>query len=364
MKNIKIYLQYPWKFPDSPYYKYLLANPPRNAEFINSKQSEHGAIVNKKLFFFSTFLKRSIRNAANKLYLPFLNAHLTKSNSKYEIIHCAHCISKNNSPWVADFESSGQFWVSGNPTDIGKKNVRKIILSKNCKKLMPWTENTKDGILKLFPEVKGKLEVVYPAVPDQKFKKKKNKKPIILYAARYFWIKGGLIALETLSRLKEKYGIEIIFISDAPDSIKKKYPNIDFLDLIPQSKLFEYYKEADIFFYPSFVDTFGFALLEAMSFGLPIVSANTEHTATRKEIIKDGKNGFLINVRGKIDYYHMGKKEKQISEALYKKVESLIKNERLRAKISKNNLNEIRDGKFSIAKRNKKLAKIYQEALK
>jgi len=37
-KKIKIYLQYPWKFPDSPYYKYLLKNPPKNVSFEGAKK--------------------------------------------------------------------------------------------------------------------------------------------------------------------------------------------------------------------------------------------------------------------------------------------------------------------------------------
>ncbi len=37
---MKIYLQYPWRFPDSPYYKYLIDNPPEGIEYINVKKTE------------------------------------------------------------------------------------------------------------------------------------------------------------------------------------------------------------------------------------------------------------------------------------------------------------------------------------
>jgi len=34
MKQIKIYLQYPWVVSDSSYYKYLINNSPENVEYM------------------------------------------------------------------------------------------------------------------------------------------------------------------------------------------------------------------------------------------------------------------------------------------------------------------------------------------
>lgn len=50
-------------------------------------------------------------------------------------------------------------------------------------------------------------------------------------------------------------------------------------------------KEADIFVYPTYNDTFPLVLLEAMEFGLPVVS--TDEGAI-PEIIENGVNGFII----------------------------------------------------------------------
>jgi len=43
--------------------------------------------------------------------------------------------------------------------------------------------------------------------------------------------------------------------------------------------------------YPGYSDSFGFAFLEAMAFGLPIVTVDG---FARREIVEDGKNGFVI----------------------------------------------------------------------
>ncbi len=365
MKKIKVYLQYPWKFPDSPYYKYLIENPPKNIEYVNA-ENQKGVITNKSKFLFSNKLKRYIRDSFNFMNFSIPNAYFTKTNEKYDLIHCAHCLSKNeDTPWVADFEGIWQFY-------IGKKNnktiekIRKILTSNRCKKIMPWTETTANEIIKEFPEIKNKVEVIYPAVPVQKFGKKESEKITILYATRYFWLKGGLIALEVYRKLNKVYGnkIELIFISDVPKDVKKRYPEIKIRGLVPKKELYEYYKKADVFFYPSFVDTFGFGLLEAMSFRLPVITVNTKYTKTRKEIIENGKNGFIFDINKDANYYGISNNEQKVIDRLVKNLERLIKNRKLREKMSRNCIDIIKNGKFSIKERNKKLRKTYEEALK
>lgn len=115
MKKIKVYLQYPWKFPDSPYYKYLIDYPPEKIEYLNIR-NQKGVIINKKLFWFSNFLKRNIRHFINFFNLSIPNVHITKSDKDYDLIHCAHCLSLNtDKPWVADFEDMWQMFIGKEP---------------------------------------------------------------------------------------------------------------------------------------------------------------------------------------------------------------------------------------------------------
>lgn len=371
MKSIKVYLQYPWKFPDSPYYKYLVDNPPHGTEYLNVKKQK-GVIINKQKFLFSNRLKKIIRNSLNLLNISIPNAHLSP-RGEYDIIHCCHCLSKNKGkPWIADVEAEWQLYI-GNKTKKSKERIRKILLRKNCKKILPWTQTTAEEIIREFPEIKHKVEVLYPAVPLQKRQKKKSGKITILYATRYFWLKGGLIALEVFKKLKQKYGdkLELIFISDVPENVKKKYSELNIGGLVPQKELYEYYKKADIFFYPSFLDTFGFGQLEAMSFGLPIITVNTKYTKTRKEIIKNNISGLIFDINDKIterlinqkDWLVISNEEKEIIDKLVKNCSKLIENKKLREKMSKNSIEMIKNGKFSIKERNKKLERIYERVL-
>jgi glycosyltransferase involved in cell wall biosynthesis len=368
MKSIKVYLQYPWKFPDSPYYKYLVENPPKGIKYLNAEK-QRGAITSKRLFWLSNFLKRSIRKFFSLLKISIPNVHLSPKEN-YDLIHCAHCLSKNlDKPWVADIEGIWQFYIE-NKTEKVKKKVKEILLRENCKKIMPWTQATAKEIIKEFPEIKSKIEIVYPAVPLPKYKKIKHNEINLLFVARYFYAKGGLETLEAFDYLTKKYNnVNALFVSQVPKDFLKKYENnkkIKFYNLMPQDKLVkEIYPKADIFVYPGYSDSFGFALLEAMSFGLPIVTVDA---FARKEIVEDGKNGFVID-KPKIEWDKdkpvIKEKDRQrLIRNIIKKTSLLIENKKLRERIGKAGFKQVSQGKFSIKERNKKLRRIYKEALR
>jgi len=365
MKNIKVYIQYPWKFPDSSYYNYLIDSPPKGIEYLSTKKQGQ-VITNKKFFWFSNRLKKIIRRSLKSFNLAFPNAHLTKIKEKYDLIHCAHCLSKNkNKPWITDIEMIGSFAISGWNTKRGKKKIKDILMRKNCKKILPWTESIKRDILKDYPEIENKLEVVYPAIPKIKnLKKIKNKKLKIIFVARYFDIKGGVIALEVLEKLRKKHKVEGIVVSNVPHKLKKEYSRLKIYNLIPQEKLFELMVSSDIFLYPGSVDTFGFSLLEAMAFGLPTITINTPNTKSRKEIIENNKTGLIFDVEKELSFNEIRINEKIVIDKLVENCSKLIQNRKLREEMSKNCLKEIKWGRFSIRERNKKLKKIYIEALK
>ena len=54
----------------------------------------------------------------------------------------------------------------------------------------------------------------------------------------------------------------------------------------------ERWEQADLFVFPSTLETFGIVLLEALSFGLPVIA--TEVGAAR-EILDDGRAGWLLH---------------------------------------------------------------------
>jgi len=366
MKNkMKVYLQYPWGVADSQYYRSLIENPPKNIEYQNIRKKEGMITKEKKLFFWKN-LKKISRALLNKLNLPLPNAHKSPEGD-YDIIHCAHCLSKNkDKPWVADFESLWQMWISGKNTKKVKKIIRKILIRPNCKKILAWTEVAREEILKAFPEVSNKIGVVGYAMPFPKIKKIKKETITLLFVSRYFYEKGGLHALEAIDSLTKKHkNIHGIFVAPTPKGIFNKYKKnkkIEFFGLTPHDKLMnKIFPRADIFIYPGYSDTYGFLFIEALAFGLPIVTVDR---SSRRELIKDKEQGFVINRKGIINPWKIGDSEQEIIKELIEKTTQLIKNNSLMKRMSENCKNEVKKGKFSIKERNKKLEKIYKEALK
>ena len=368
-KKIKVYLQYPWKFPDSPYYKYLIDAPPEGIEFLNVRKQK-GVITNNRFFVFSNILKKNIRKAAKFLAPSLPNAHLSPKGN-YELIHCAHCLSRNkDKSWVADIEYASQMWVAGS-TPKNKKNARKLLLSKNCKKIISWTKLMEKELLQKFPEIKDKLEVVYPGVPVLSDKRKKHKGIVLSFVARYFYKKGGLHALEVMDLLTKKYeNVSGIIVAEVPEEVKRmfsKNKKIQFKGLMNQRKLIEdVYSITDIFVYPGYSDSFGFAIPEVMGMGIPVVSVNG---SSRKEIISDNENGFVIDTSlnqrelVRISSELKSEETKRLIAKMVEKTESLILDRKLLLKFSKNAKNEIKNGKFSIARQKREIGRIYGEAL-
>ncbi|MBV7268143.1 glycosyltransferase family 4 protein [Winogradskyella luteola] len=101
----------------------------------------------------------------------------------------------------------------------------------------------------------------------------------------------------------------------------KQYNLSDRIEIISKVKdIDRYYNEASIFVFTSKTEGFPNALLEAMHFGLPCIS--TDCNFGPSDLIKDGKNGFLIPVNDQ--------------QALTAKLSQLINGEELQTKFSHN----------------------------
>ncbi len=369
MGNLNVFFQKPLGIVDSSYYESLVKNPPKKISysgFNNFKILIKGNLF-KKTFLLKLFLKKVLK----VLKVSFPNAYYSNNIGDSGLIHCTRCLSKNRFPWVADFEYINQFWFGGNSNKFNnksKKTVRKYLNSEYCKKIMPWSEWSKKNILREFPELKNKIEVVFPAVPIQTFSKNLHKKKVrFLFVGRDFEIKGGEIFLKILNTLTKKYPqVDGVIVSEVPEKFIMKYSKnkrIRFLKLLPRESLFtKIYPSSDILLYPTFSDTLGFAILEAQSFGIPVISQKTKSTHTISETIIEGKTGFIINnLKASGENRVMDPKT---LNSILKKCETLICERSLRNEMSKNAKTQILNGKFSIKERNKKLGKIYFDAMK
>jgi glycosyltransferase involved in cell wall biosynthesis len=113
--------------------------------------------------------------------------------------------------------------------------------------------------------------------------------------------------------------------------------NIQFHGQKTGAALKELFQKADIFTFPSRSETFGIVLLEAMSFGLPIVATAIPST---RELIEDNKNGILSPVddpKGLADALKLiftnSELRKRLSEANLERSKTILSEEEVAAKV-------------------------------
>lgn len=83
-----------------------------------------------------------------------------------------------------------------------------------------------------------------------------------------------------------------IVVGDGPirKQLEKKYPEVIFAGYKFGVELAEYYQKADVFVFPSTVDTYGIVILEAMACGTPVAGYNV--TGPKDQVI-NGINGYV-----------------------------------------------------------------------
>lgn len=381
MKRYKIFLN----VGEHPIYNSLINFPPQNAIFINYLKKKRAT---SKLSIYEkrkNILRKIITKFTSTLRIPRMFIFRTDA----ELIHTSRgIIPLNKIPWVMDIEHAKSFFDDHRPlmSTVARKIVGKFLLSKYCKKIMPHCYMAGKSITSAFGEdVRNKMEIVYPAIDVKKFKVKyTSEKCKLLFIANKFFEKGGKEVLEVFDILNKKYDIELLFKCNVPLEFKKryeKYNNLKFIEkVLPYESLFKrLYSKSNIFIFPTYIDTFGFSLLEAMSVGLPVIATNI---FAIPEIIEDYKNGFLIgakrygwadnkglmksefllNPQKRMHMYTLNKPD--IVRQLVEKVSLLIEDSSLRKRMGRYGRRLVEKGNFSIKERNKKLKKIYEEALR
>tara|TARA_Y100000034_G_scaffold133107_1_gene197735 strand:- start:612 stop:1421 length:810 start_codon:yes stop_codon:yes gene_type:complete len=258
--------------------------------------------------------------------------------------------------------------------------VQKKLSSKYCKKILCHCDATKQSFLKYLDcsKFKDKLDVLYPSSHIVNIKKTNSKDKRFLFISSIFEQKGGLFVLEAFKRLNKKYpNVSLHVRADVEESIKKEYCSKKIFfegysgeNILPREKLLkQIYPKGDIFIYTTFCDSFGYSLIDAMVAKMPIIGTNLFAVP---EMVQEGRNGFIVDIPGYrrddwIQEYSQAKfttreKEKFIV-GLVRQMEKFVKNPDLIEKMGAESYKRISKGNLSINERNKKLRRIYSEAL-
>ena len=333
-----------------------------------------------------TLFRKYIKNIYDFIKMPRFIYLFNIKNC--DMIYSTRGISiLNKIPWIVDFEHVSHFVGLDRKLILNeniKKNVKKFLNLKWCKKILPNTYAALQSFKNIFGEdLVKKMKVLYQTMqPTPLLKRNPDDKIVILFNGN-FYHKGGNIALKIFEILNQHYNnLEMIIISNPQEGLimkyKKKYSNIKFFKKgsnISRSQLInDYFMKSDIFLYPSQGDSNFPAVLLGMNAALPIVCSDYY---AFPEIIENDVNGFLIHShlgdiereypKRIINYWkgedqkiiHIHEKE-FIAESI-DKICKLIDNSNFRKSLGNNGREMLINGKFSINQRNKQLLKIIEE---
>jgi len=178
------------------------------------------------------------------------------------------------------------------------KVSRILVTSQDSKELIPKRFHFKTDVM---------LAIALPSnflLKKQEVLYKRNSRVFsMIFAGRLLHWKGIQLILKVLEKFKVKGEVKLTIVGSGgakegllAESKKLGVSHlINWVSKVEQSRLQEMYSQHDVFVYPSFHDSGGMAILEALSYGLPIVCLKTGGPG----LIVDESCGFAVDLEGK-----------------------------------------------------------------
>lgn len=306
-----------------------------------------GNPVKKILFFTKAFikLKRLLKNNAFDL----IHIHMSYRGSFYRKYIVTKECKKYNKKVIIHLHGSEfkEFYKNG--TNNLKRKIKELFTIADCTFVLG--KDWKNFIKRIAP--KSHILVINNAISMPEItEKEEDKIPHILFLGALIKRKGVidlLNAARTIQKSVQNPFILNIAGSGEEENALKKYVEINrmkeyvnFLGWIDNEEKKKLLASSDILVLPSYNEGLPIAILEALSYGLPVVSTNV---GSISEAIENNKNGFLYNP-GDV-------------ETLCKLMKKLIENREMWKKFSKS-AQEIVRSRFSEDVFFSKIEKIYK----
>ena len=155
--------------------------------------------------------------------------------------------------------------------------------------------------------------------------KKDKSRQVFLAVGRLVPIKNITLQIEAMAEITKKYSnAELWVVGDGPEfnnlkiKIKKLKleESVKLLGQKTKEELNEIYSQADVFILTSDLEGWGLAVIEAASYGLPIIMTDV---GCAGEVIKNNESGIVVPIGGKL--------------SLIQAMETLLRDEALRQRI-------------------------------
>lgn len=120
-----------------------------------------------------------------------------------------------------------------------------------------------------------------------------GKKINVIFVGRINQQKGALHLFKAIDKIGyNDFSFKFIGSFNANSQYYKKYKETcEFTGHVPKAKMREIYQAADVLVFPSLADGFGLSVIEALSYGVPVICSRN---AGVSDLIIDGYNGFVV----------------------------------------------------------------------
>lgn len=255
-----------------------------------------GSLVKKTLFFSNAY--RKLKNLIKQNAFDIIHIHMSYKGSFYRKYYVTKLSKKYSKKVIIHLHGSEfkDFYNCGDSKR--KKQIRELFSIADASIVLG--EDWKNFILSIVP--KANVIVINNAVPLPDIETKKiGKTRTFLFLGALIQRKGVVDLLNAVKQMKNQdvsnFRLLIAGVGGEEERLKEYVKAnelqsyVRFLGWITKEQKPELLKKADVLVLPSYNEGLPIAILEAMSYGLPIISANVGSIA---EAVKENENGFLI----------------------------------------------------------------------
>lgn len=311
-----------------------------------------GGYISKPLNRVHNTLERCIHFNSDNIDADIVHVHtwythfagiLAKLNYSIPLVLTAHSLEPMR-PWKKDQLGPGynfSSWVEKTTIEMADA-------------IIAVSQETKENILEHFNVAAKKIHVVPNGIDPDHYKPVHDPRtikalgidparPFMLFVGRITEQKGIIHLVNAIKYLNKD--IQVVLCASSPDTKKiatemellikkarKTHANIHWITkMVNQQSLIALYSHAAVFCCPSVYEPFGIINIEAMACETPVVATAVGGI---KEVVADGKTGFLVPVKLKKNSHQPVSPEK-LSKDLAAKINQLIDNEKLRIRFGK-----------------------------
>ncbi|KPP81383.1 MAG: Glycosyl transferase, group 1 family protein [Oceanicaulis sp. HLUCCA04] len=159
-------------------------------------------------------------------------------------------------PLAAGYAFMRRFHNSGNGIMVATETMRQNLVKRGFNNLVAWSRGVDTDQFR--PDLRGLDGGVYKGLP----------KPVFAYVGRVAVEKN----IEAFLKLDLPGSKVVVGPGPQLEELKRKYKDVHFTGGKTGEELARHFADADVFVFPSFTDTFGLVILEAMACGTPVAA--------------------------------------------------------------------------------------------